>query len=521
MIRTALALTALAAPALADAPEVPRFLAETGGVAHSFTGEWEYMVGGGVAAFDCSDDGLPDLYFAGGAGAASLWRNTSARGGALSFERATSGAEVDAVTGAWPLDFDSDGRMDLAVLRQGENMLMRGLGDCRFERANEAWGFDGGAAWSTAFAATWEAGQSLPTLAVGNYIDPLEEAFPWGACTENWLHRPEGDRLAPPVALTPSFCALSILFTDWNRSGVPALRISNDREYYKGGQEQLWHLQPGEPPRLYTEAEGWQRLRIWGMGIAGADLDLDGYPEYFLTSMADNKLQALKAPKAAPILPQYADVAFAKGAHAQRPYTGGDVRPSTAWHPQFADVNNDGRLDLFIAKGNVSEMPDFAQSDPNNLLLQNADGTFTESGEAAGVASMQTARGAALPDLNGDGWLDLVVVNRNAGVEIWRSQGTGQPHHWIAIDPQQPAPNQHAVNAWVEVRANGVTQRHEITVGGGHGSGQAGPTHFGLMDAPEAEVRILWPDGTEGAWQTLAADRVWTLPRDGTASAAN
>ena len=71
------------------------------------------------------------------------------------------------------------------------------------------------------------------------------------------------------------------------------------------------------------------------------------------------------------------------------------------------------------------------------------------------------------------------------------------------------------------MRANGVTQRHEITVGGGHGSGQAGPLHFGLMDAPEADVRILWPDGTEGAWQTLAADRVWTLPRDGKASAAN
>ena len=79
MIRTALALTVLASPALADAPEVPRFLAETGGIAHSFTGEWEYMVGGGVAAFDCSDDGLPDLYFAGGAGAASLWRNTSVK----------------------------------------------------------------------------------------------------------------------------------------------------------------------------------------------------------------------------------------------------------------------------------------------------------------------------------------------------------------------------------------------------------------------------------------------------------
>ena len=38
----------------------------------------------------------------------------------------------------------------------GENVLLRGLGDCRFERANEALGFDGGDRWTTAFSATWE-----------------------------------------------------------------------------------------------------------------------------------------------------------------------------------------------------------------------------------------------------------------------------------------------------------------------------------------------------------------------------
>ena len=42
----------------------------------------------------------------------------------------------------------------------------------------------------------------------------------------------------------------------------------------------------------------------------------------------------------------------------------------------------DGLVDLFIAKGNVAKMPDFAAKDPNNLLLQGADGKFTESGEA-------------------------------------------------------------------------------------------------------------------------------------------
>ena len=98
---------------------------------------------------------------------------------------------------------------------------------------------------------------------------------------------------AAPLALKPSFCPLSMLFTDWDKSGTPSLRVSNDREYYEGGQEQLWHVEPNTAPALYTDKEGWRPLRIWGMGIASYDLDFDGYPEYFLTSMADNKLQTL------------------------------------------------------------------------------------------------------------------------------------------------------------------------------------------------------------------------------------
>ncbi len=49
-----------------------------------------------------------------------------------------------------------------------------------------------------------------------------------------------------------------MLFTDWNRSGTPSLRVSNDREYYKGGREQMWHVDPGKVPALYTEEEGWK-----------------------------------------------------------------------------------------------------------------------------------------------------------------------------------------------------------------------------------------------------------------------
>ncbi len=126
---------------------------------------------------------------------------------------------------------------------------------------------------------------------------------------------------------------------------------------------------------LYTDKDGWRYVRIWGMGMTSYDLDFDQYPEYYLTSMADNRLQKLAAPPEAgkPAKPAFKEVAFSLGLTAHRPFTGGDLRPSTAWHSQFEDVNNDGRVDLFVAKGNVAEMPDFAAKDPNNLLIQGED----------------------------------------------------------------------------------------------------------------------------------------------------
>jgi hypothetical protein len=510
---------ATTAPALAqDAPPAPKFIDESAssGLNTPYDGEWFFMVGGGIAAFDCNGDSYADMLLPGGASPSQFYVNTSTRGGALTFAPQLSGIEMTDVAGAYPADIDSDGITDLLVIRVGENVAMRGLGECGFERANEAWSFEGGDAWSAALAATWERGAAWPTVAVGNYIDREEEISPWGSCTPNWLHRPgPAGGFAEPLPLTPSFCPLSMLFTDWNRSGTPSLRVSNDREYYEGGQEQMWTLAPGADPVLLTPADGWKALRIWGMGIASTDLDGDSYPEYFLTSMADNKLQTLaavptdgSAPK-----PSYADVAWPKGVTAHRPYTGDDLKPSTGWHTQFEDVNNDGLADLFIAKGNVWDMPDFAMKDPNNLLLQQSDGKFTEAGDKAGVASVEQARGAALADFNLDGLVDMVVVNRNSPAQIWRNT-SANAGHWIELKIEQPGPNRDAVGAWIEIRCEGIpVMRLEATVGGGHAGGQAGWRHFGLGEVSAAEVRVIWPDGTSDDWQPVDAGSFYILKR--------
>jgi len=516
---TALCLSAVS-PVIADETlkmgVVPSFSdeSESSGVHSTYKGDWQYMVGGGVASFDCNGDGFPDMFLAGGENKAKFYVNQSTRGGPLKFKEQQSGLELDSVTGAYPIDIDGDGVMDLVVLRVGETVAMQGLGDCKFERANEKWAFNGGDSWWTAFSATWEHGNAWPTLALGSYIDRTQEIDPWGSCTDNWLLRPKAGTAGfdAPVPLKPSYCTLSMLFTDWNRSGVQSLRVSNDREYYEGGTEQLWHVDAGKPPALYTAKEGWKPLKIWGMGIAEADVNGDGYPDYFLTSMADNKLQTLTTPPVTGnVIPaDFKDIAYPLHAIAQRPYMGTDLRPSTAWHAQFEDVNNDCIPDLFIAKGNVSAMPDFAMADPDNLLLGGPDGKFTEVGDKAGVASTQIGRGAGLPDFNLDGLPDLVIVNRNHEAQVFRNT-TADAGHWLDLKLDEPGGNRDAIGAWIKVTSGTVVMQREITIGGGHASGQATWIHFGLADMTDAQVEVTWPDGTHSDAAKVNADGFYVL----------
>jgi hypothetical protein len=236
------------------------------------------------------------------------------------------------------------------------------------------------------------------------------------------------------------------------------------------------------------------------MGIASRDLTGDGRDEVMLTSMGDQLMQIAQPDGT------YAAAPFSIGTYAQRPHAGEDGRPSTGWHAEFGDVDNDGRADLFLAKGNVDQMPGLAMADPNNLLRHRADGTFEEVSVAAGVATTARSRGAALVDLDGDGRLDLAVVNRRAPLELWRN--VSEAGNWLAVEPRMERGNTRAVGARVELRTEAGGQVQEVTVGGGHGGGRAGPLHFGLDGADAAEVRVIWPDGTAGPWERVAAGRI-------------
>ena len=175
-------------------------------------------------------------------------------------------------------------------------------------------------------------------------------------------------------------------------------------------------------------------------------------------------------------------------------------------------MNNDGLIDLFVSKGNVKGQLDHAMHDPSNLLIGQPDGTFREAADTAGILTFDKARGAALVDFNLDGRLDLVLSKYGAPVQLWRNAGsadgsdTAPSEHWLALRLSEAGPNVDTIGGVIEVQANGMTSRREVTIGGGHASGELGWIHVGLGAATTAEVRVLWPDGATGPWVTIPAD---------------
>lgn len=488
----------LAAQAQSPAQSIPQFQDRSDALpAHVYGGNWEHYVGGGLAVFDCNGDGMPELFAAGGENPASLFLNRSEMGGALTFETGEI-PEIRHVTGAYPLDIDSDGFTDLAVTRVGENMLLKGGEDCSFTPANDQFAFDGGDRWTTAFTAGWEGDNARPTLFWGNYVDRDDPDGPFEACDSNELDRPKGASWQKTV-LEPGFCTLSALISKGAR-GVQSLRLSNDRHYYvKGGYEQLYDLQED---RFLGDTDGWDRVSLWGMGIAERDINGDAVPDVMLTSMGDQLLQFGQEGG------RYEPAPYDIGTYAHRPHLGDDGRASTGWTADWGDIDNDGRADLFIAKGNVEQMPSNAAHDPNNLLQQKPDGTFREVSIAAGVASMAKSRGAHLADLNADGKIDLVVVNRESAMELYQNM-TPETGQYLAISLKQDGVNPDAIGATVSVLTNHGLQVQELTVGGLHASGKLIPLHFGLGDAENAQVQVVWPDGTESPWVKLERFNRW------------
>lgn len=79
---------------------------------------------------------------------------------------------------------------------------------------------------------------------------------------------------------------------------------------------------------------------------------------------------------------------------------------------QQTDYNNDGLLDIFVLRGAWQAVGGFGEQ-PNSLLRNNGDGTFTDVTIQSGLLSFRPTQAATWNDFNNDGWIDVFIGNES------------------------------------------------------------------------------------------------------------
>ncbi len=139
--------------------------------------------------------------------------------------------------------------------------------------------------------------------------------------------------------------------------------------------------------------------------------------------------------------------------------------PSNAWMPAWADYDGDGDLDVYIAAGGSeygSTGP--GSGNPNKLYSNNGDATFTDVTSATGVGDPGSSTGASWADFDNDGDLDLFVANRwrvaavpNSFDSLYRNNGDGT---FTNVASQAgvagKAFRQSFMGAWIDYDGNGT-----------------------------------------------------------------
>ncbi len=145
-----------------------------------------------------------------------------------------------------------------------------------------------------------------------------------------------------------------------------------------------------------------------GWGSLFADYDNDGYPDLYITrggwsGAAENTLYRNNGDGTFTDVTHTADVAD----------------PQSSFCAAWADYDNDGYIDLYIANGVIGD------GAANVLYRNNGDGTFTNTAETAKVANTGNSLGTAWGDYDKDGHIDLHVVNYGQSNVLYRNNGDG------------------------------------------------------------------------------------------------
>ena len=197
---------------------------------------------------------------------------------------------------------------------------------------------------------------------------------------------------------------------------------------------------------------------------------------------------------------------------------------TNTWAAVWGDYDNDGNLDLFVARPGTTAI---GPGNANILYHNNGDGTFTDVAAQEGVALedgliTSAHKLAAWGDYDGDGFLDLAVKD-GIGPHLvtgdaymgrhFLLKNNGNGNHYLKLNLKGVQSNLNGIGARVTVTYDGkIAFRENNGGGGGEWASQgAGPLHFGIGSASFATVEVRWPSGIVDTMSAVPASSTITI----------